>query len=70
MIDSSAFCIVYYQEDCVPKTRKSGTKTALQYAILKNKRIILLPRLTQNSKAYIINLAFPIFSGSRIYNYH
>lgn len=43
MINKSGFCIVYYQEDYTPKSRKSGTKNALNYAIKKKKQIILLP---------------------------
>ena len=40
MINKSKFCIVYYDEPNVPTTRKSGTKTALDYAIKKGKQII------------------------------
>lgn len=40
MIDSSRFCIVYYDERHAPTTRKSGTKIALDYAILKDKTIV------------------------------
>ena len=40
MIDNSQFCIVYYDERGAPTTRKSGTKTALNYAIKKCKNII------------------------------
>ena len=43
MIDHSTICVIYYQKDCLPKKRKSGTKIALDYAIKKNKKIILLP---------------------------
>ncbi len=43
MIDKSQFCIVYYHNDNLPIKRKSGTKIALDYAIKKNKEIILLP---------------------------
>lgn len=42
MIDNSRFCIVCYQETCLPESRRSGTKAALHYAAKKNKRIILL----------------------------
>jgi len=42
MINKSYFCIIYCQEDYLPKGRKSGTKIALNYAIKKNKKIILL----------------------------
>ena len=44
MINQSRFCIVYYREDYSPKNRKSGTKTALDYAIKKNKEIIIFPQ--------------------------
>ena len=40
MIDNSQFCIVYYNEQGAPTTRKSGTKIALDYAIKHGKRII------------------------------
>ncbi len=40
MIDKSQFCIVYYDEQNTPTTRKSGTKIALDYAIGKCKNII------------------------------
>ncbi len=40
MINKSKFCIVYYDEQGAPTTRKSGTKTALDYAIKKCKNII------------------------------
>ncbi len=40
MIDNSQFCIVYYDEQNEPITRKSGTKIALDYAIKKSKNII------------------------------
>ena len=40
MIDKSHFCIVYYDEQGAPTTRKSGTKIALDYAIKKCKNII------------------------------
>ena len=43
MIDNSRFCIVYYDEANAPTTRKSGTKIALDYAIKKQKNIIILP---------------------------
>ena len=43
MIDSSYFCIVYYNEAYTPATRKSGTEIALDYAIKKQKRVIVLP---------------------------
>ena len=40
MIDNSQFCIVYYDEQYAPTTRKSGTKIALDYTIKKCKKII------------------------------
>ena len=40
MIDKSHFCIVYYDQQSVLTTRKSGTKIALDYAIKKCKNII------------------------------
>ena len=40
MIDNSQYCIVYYDEQNAPTTRKSGTKIALDYAIKKCKNII------------------------------
>lgn len=43
MINKSHYCIVYYDELNAPTTRKSGTKTALDYAIKKGKQIIVLP---------------------------
>lgn len=46
MIDNSRFCIVYYDEQNAPTTRKSGTKIALDYAVKKQKRIIVLPTET------------------------
>ena len=42
MIDKSQFCVVYYDEQNAPTTRKSGTKIALDYAIKKGKFIIKL----------------------------
>jgi uncharacterized phage-like protein YoqJ len=43
MINNSKYCIVYYDEPNAPTTRKSGTKIALDYAIKKQKHIIILP---------------------------
>ena len=43
MIDKSHFCIAYYIDVYSPKTRKSGTKIALDYAVRSNKKIIFLP---------------------------
>lgn len=42
MIDKSDICVFYYDENNLPKKRKSGTKIALDYAVKKNKRIIIL----------------------------
>lgn len=41
MIDNSRFCIVYYDETNAPTTRKSGTMVAFDYAIKKQKCIIM-----------------------------
>ena len=43
MIDKSCYCIIYYDEQGAPTTRKSGTKIALDYAIKKGKQITVLP---------------------------
>ena len=43
MIDHSRFCVLYYDEDKAPLTRKSGTKIALAYAEKHQKDIILFP---------------------------
>ena len=40
MINKSHYCIIYYDEQNAPTTRKSGTKIALDYAIKKRKNII------------------------------
>lgn len=40
MINKSHFCIVYYDEQNAPTTRKNGTKIALDYAVRQGKRII------------------------------
>ncbi len=42
MIDNSRFCIVYYNEETAPKTRKSGTRIALDYATKKGAQIIFI----------------------------
>ena len=42
MIDNSQFCIVYYNKDFCPTTRKSGTKIALDYAVKQSKKIIMV----------------------------
>lgn len=44
LIDRSRFCIVYYSETYSPATRKSGTKAALDYAVKKERRILLFPK--------------------------
>ncbi len=43
MINNSRFCIVYYDEQGAPTTRKSGAKIALDYAIKQGKQITKLP---------------------------
>ena len=43
MINKSQYCIVYYDEQNAPTTRKSGTKIALDYAIKQGKQITVLP---------------------------
>jgi hypothetical protein len=43
MIDNSQYCIVYYDEPNAPTSRKSGTKIVLDYAVKKDKQIIVLP---------------------------
>jgi len=43
MIDNSYYCIVYYDAQNAPTTRKSGTKIALDYAIKSKKEVIILP---------------------------
>ena len=37
MINKSDFCVFYYDEDYLPRNRKSGTKLAFEYAFRKNK---------------------------------
>lgn len=44
MINNCRFCVVYYDEQNAPTTRKSGTKTALDYAVKHKKEIIKYPR--------------------------
>ena len=41
MIQKSRYCIVYFDENNTPKTRKSGTKIALDHAVKLNKEIIV-----------------------------
>ena len=43
MINKSKFCVVYYDEQNAPTTRKSGTKIALDYAVKQGKIITILP---------------------------
>lgn len=43
MIHRSQYCVVYYNGQAVPTTRKSGTKIALDYAIKKGKVMITFP---------------------------
>lgn len=43
MIDRSNFCIVYYEEESAPKSRPSGTRIALDYAVKQGKCIIEFP---------------------------
>ncbi|MBE6581721.1 MAG: DUF1273 domain-containing protein [Ruminococcaceae bacterium] len=43
MINNSKYCIVYYDEQCAPSTRRSGTKIALDYAVKKGREIIIFP---------------------------
>lgn len=40
MIDRSRFCVVYFNEENAPRTRKSGTELALNYAVKKKREII------------------------------
>ena len=40
MINESLYCIFYFDEECFPKKRRSGTKAALDYAIKKRREII------------------------------
>ena len=42
MVNNSHFCIVYYDEQTAPTTRKSGTKIALDYAVKQGNRILNL----------------------------
>ncbi len=43
MINKSKYCIVYYDEQCAPSSRRSGTKIALDYAVKKGREIIIFP---------------------------
>lgn len=47
MINKSQYCIVYYDEQNAPTTRKSGTKIALDYAVKEEKKIINIILLNQ-----------------------
>ena len=40
MINKSQYCVVYYDEQNAPTTRKSGTKIAFDYATKQRKKII------------------------------
>lgn len=40
MIDKSCVCVVYYNSEYAPKSRKSGTQIAYNYALKKKKKII------------------------------
>lgn len=40
MIDKSRFCVIYYDKQNAPTTRKSGTKIALDYAVKRGREII------------------------------
>ncbi len=52
MINESRFCIVYCKEDYSPIRRKSGTKLALNYAIKKNRKIIILPKQQKSASLW------------------
>ena len=40
MINNSHFCVIYYNKDIAPKSRKSGTKIAFEYATKLGRQII------------------------------
>ncbi len=40
MINNSRFCVMYYNKDIAPKSRKSGTRIAFEYATKWGKQII------------------------------
>lgn len=42
MINTCRFCVIYYNESELPTNRKSGTKTALDYAKKSKKEIIMV----------------------------
>ena len=43
MINNSKYCVIYYDEQNAPTSRKSGTKIALAYAVKRGREVILLP---------------------------
>lgn len=43
MINKSDFCVFYYNEESLPKGRKSGTKLALSFAKSKKKNLYVFP---------------------------
>lgn len=43
MIRNSKYCVFYFKNEENSKSRKSGTKTALDFAFLQKKEIIILP---------------------------
>ena len=53
MIDKSCYCIIYYDEQGAPTTRKSGTKIALDYAIKQKKKIIKFSSGNNGATNYI-----------------
>lgn len=44
MIDQSQYCVFYYKESLAPKSRTSGTKIALEYAIKHGKTVYKIPQ--------------------------
>ena len=44
MINKSHFCVFYYKEDYMPKSRKSGTRIVFDYATKHNKIIYQFPK--------------------------
>ena len=40
MIRQSDYCVIYYDEQCAPATRKSGAKAALEFARRQKKTVI------------------------------
>ena len=49
LINNSKYCIVYYDEQNAPTTRKSGTKIAFDYAVKKGRKIFLFPLKKTNN---------------------